>query len=328
MKVPVTLQIALAPSDYAHAQYMLPHHVRVWGSQVDEILLTIDFHRSPGRFSDRWAEGARNIQPLAESIEGARVVRVDYDQGAMKRVSAAFFGGRRVPLKDFRGGPYYSYFFGLVAARHDYVLHSDSDMFFGGGSQTWLAEAIAQMESEPNLFLTAPLSGPPRPDGRLLYLQATPDPKTPNVHTFAEMSSRVFLMQRSRFHSTIGALVPRRPPSLKTAAIAILDGHAPRDLPEHLFTAEMRTRGLFRRDFLGAAPGMWSLHPPYRCADFYAKLPELIRRVETSDVPAAQRGDHDLNDSMVDWSLPRAALRQNRIWHRMFARCRRALSKQ
>ena len=58
--------------------------------------------------------------------------------------------------------------------------------------------------------------------------------------------------------------------------------------------------------------------PAVSCADFYAKLPELVRRVVTGDIPAAQRGDHDLNASMVDWSEATAALRQNRWWKRLF----------
>jgi hypothetical protein len=47
-------------------------------------------------------------------------------------------------------------------------------------------------------------------------------------------------------------------------------------------------------------------------------LPELVRRVEAGDIPAAQRGDHDLNASLVDWSEATTALRQNRWWKRLF----------
>jgi hypothetical protein len=82
----------------------------------------------------------------------------------------------------------------------------------------------------------------------------------------------------------------------------------------------MRERGLVRRDFLGSAPGMWSLHPPYRCADFYAKLPDVIARVEDGNIPDAQRGDHDINGSMVDWSEAVALLAKNRWWRRIMAR--------
>ena len=317
---PVTLQISLAPSDYRHACVLLPHQVRAWRGQVDEVLLTVDFHRSRGRFSARWEEGKDKIVPLAESIAGARVAIVDHGDAVMRRVSEAFFGGRRVPAKDFRGGPYYAYFFGLTEARHDYVLHADSDMFFGGGSATWLQEAVGYLEIHPDVLLAAPLPGPPAPDGRVLSPRATPETDAPHAYRFDTMTTRLFLLDRRRFRSTIGALQPRRPPALRDTIKALVEGNPPEDLPEHLFTAAMRTHGLVRREFLGAEPGMWSLHPPYRCADFYAKLPELVRRVETGDIPAAQRGDHDLNASMVDWSEALDRLAENRWWRRLLRR--------
>ncbi|HTZ20336.1 MAG TPA: hypothetical protein VMC06_05595 [Opitutaceae bacterium] len=316
--LPVTLQISLAPSDYRHACALLPHQVRTWRGQVAEVLLTVDFHRSSGRFSARWEEGKDQIVPLAESIAGARVEIVDRGDAAMRRVAGEFFGGRRVPAKDFRGGPYYAYFFGLTQARHDYVLHADSDMFFGGGSATWLQEAVGYLETHPDVLLAAPLPGPPAADGSVRSPRATPETEAPHAYRFDTMTTRLFLLDRRRFHSTIGALLPRRPPALRNTIKALVEGNPPEDLPEHLFTAAMRTHGLVRREFLGAGPGMWSLHPPYRCADFYAKLPDLVRQVETGDIPAAQRGDHDMNASMVDWSEATAALRQNRWWKRLF----------
>lgn len=320
----VTLQISLAPSDYRHAAHLLPHQIRAWSDQVSEILLTVDLHRSSGRFSERWQEGREKIVPLAESIAGARVVPVDYSDAARTRVSNEFFAGRKVPEKDFRGGPYYAYFFGLVEAGHDRVLHVDSDMFFGGGSRTWVRECVTHMEGNPEVLLAAPLSGPPRADGRLLTLPGRPDPGEPHAFRFDVMTSRLFLIDRRRFRERIGALRPRRPQRLKNVLIALLEGNPPADLPEHLFTAAMRERGLIRREFLGRPPGMWSLHPPYRCADFYRKLPELVRRIEAGDVPENQRGNHDLDESMVDWSEARAALRHNRLWRRLLARWRLA----
>ena len=67
---PVTLQLSLAPSDHRLAQHILPHQIRTWRGQVAEILITIDLHRSAGRFADGWTEGRDNILALAHSIEG------------------------------------------------------------------------------------------------------------------------------------------------------------------------------------------------------------------------------------------------------------------
>lgn len=314
---PVTLQISLSPSDYRHAQLLLPHQLRAWQGQVTEVLLTVDFHRSSGRFSARWEEGKDKIVPLAQSIPRGRVVTVDYSRIAMAKTSAEFFGGRPIPAKDFRGGPYYSYFFALAEAKNRYVLHVDADMFFGGGNQSWIDEAIAHMSNHPEVLFAAPLSGPPAADGRLHSQQATVEPGESHAFRFDTMSTRLFLLDRVRFRSTIGALQPRPPPAWRSIIKALVEGNPPHDLPENLFTDAMRAGGLVRREFLGRTPGMWSLHPPYRCTEFYRRLSEIIRQVETGVIPAAQRGDHDINDSLIDWSEATAALKHDRWWKRL-----------
>jgi hypothetical protein len=318
--VPVTLQISLAPSDYQHARELLPHQLRVWRGQVAETLLTLDFHRSSGRFSARWEEGKDHIGPLAQAQSGARVVTVDYSAAAIARVAGEFFGGQSVPVKDFRGGPYYSYFFGLAEARHEHVLHIDSDMFFGGSSSTWLAEAVAHMKANPEVLFAAPLPGPPTGGRQLRSQVATPESHTSHAFRFDTMSTRLFLLDRRRFRSAIGALQPRRP-GWREVIKALVEGNPPQDLPEHLFTQAMRAHSLQRREFLGAEPGMWSLHPPYRCADFYTKLPALIACIEAGDLPDAQLGCHDINDSLVDWSEARTLIAKNRWWRRLLSRC-------
>ena len=315
-----TLQISLAPSDYAHAQHLLKHQVDTWRESFSELLVTIDYHKSKGRFSARWEEGRQKIGPLAQSLPGVRVVDVDYSAEAEAKISTEFFNGKPVPRKDFRGGPYYSYFFGLAAASHDLIFHVDSDIFFGGGSKSWFPEAKQLFESDPDVLVCAPLPGPPRPDGRILTLQSASYKGRPGMHVFPQMSTRLFLMSRSRFQKRIGGLTPTPPPALRARIKAIVERNPPQDLPEHLFSAEMVRHGMSRVDFLGSGPGMWSLHPPYRSADFYQRLPELIRRVETGDVPDLQRGDHDFNSSMVDWSEPIQALRNNRWWKRLLKR--------
>ena len=315
-----TLQINLSPSDWRHARYLLPHQVRTWRGQVAEILLTIDLHRSAGRFAAGWETGRDAIMELARSIAGARIETIDYGEAARARVASEYFGGRPVPAKDFRGGPYYAYFFGLNAASHELVLHTDADILFGGASQTWISEAMAHMADNPRILVSAPLPGPPAADGRLRQLSSEPQAGIPHAHRLEAMSTRIFFLDRARFRSAVGALVARPPPSMRHRIKAFIEGNPPADLPEHLFTREMRARGLVRYDFLGAAPGMWTLHPPYRCADFYEKLPSLVARVEAGDVPDAQRGDHDINSSLVDWSEATAAIARNRWWRRLMSR--------
>src|SRR5204863_234224 len=70
--------------------------------------------------------------------------------------------------------------------------------------------------------------------------------------------------------------------------------------------------GLGRIDFLGASPGMWAIHPPYRSPTFYERLPALVAEIECGDVPDAQRGYHEAEGCLVDWSDVRPSPR-NRL---------------
>ncbi|MCF3648682.1 hypothetical protein [Synoicihabitans lomoniglobus] len=317
----VTLQISLAPSDFRHARYLLPHQISTWRGQVDEILLTIDLHRSAGRFAIDWEVGRDRILELAHSIADARIVTVDYEESAEQKVAETFLGGKTpVPRKDFRGGPYYAYLFGLSEARHDHVLHLDSDLLFGGHSPHWMKEALADQAADERVLISAPLPGPPAPDGALHSQVTSPVPNRPNTHDFDFMSTRLFMLSKTRFRDTIRALEPRRPPVWRDSIKAMVEGNPAEDLPEHLFTSAMRKHGLVRREFLGTGKGMWHLHPPYRCRDFYDKLPDLIARCKSGDIPYDQRGDHDINDSLVDWTEARTALAHNRWWRRLAKR--------
>jgi hypothetical protein len=318
--LPVTLQISLAPGDHRIAAELLAHQVNFWRPCVDEILLTIDTRRSRGRFGADWKNGRRRILEIAGKISGARVLEVDYSREARHLVADEFFAGARVPAKDCRGGPFYAYFFGLHSARNDFVLHTDSDMFFGGTSAAWLKTALTLYAAQPDLLFTAPLPGPPAPDGKLKQLSA------PREHfggvdgyRFAEMSTRLFLFSRARFRERITALKPR-PPEQRARIIALLDGNPAEELPEKLFSEAMSAQGLKRFDFAGPPPGCWSLHPPYRSEDFFQKLPELISRIEKSDLPAVQLGDHDFNESLVDWSEAITRMARRRWWHRLIDR--------
>jgi len=316
----VTLQINLAPSDWLHARYILPHQLRQFAQQVDEILLTLDLHRSYGRFSEGWQERLPKIKLLinecCDKYPHAHLKEVDYTPEVVAGVSAMFFGGNLIPPKDFRGGPFYSYFFGLYSAKHNYIFHLDSDLLFGGGSPTWIAEAIDLLTQRSDLLVCSPLPGPPTSDGHLRSQVAELELHYSPAFRFSSLSSRLFLLDRIRFTSLVQKL------SLRYAPIwgiikALIEGNYPYNLPEEIFTEAMVNHSLHRVEFLGKKPGMWSLHPPYRSKNFYDSLPELIQRVELGDIPEDQRGVHDVNDSLVDWSSAREELRQNRWWKRI-----------
>jgi len=178
------------------------------------------------------------------------------------------------------------------------------------------------MAGHPEVLFAAPYPGPPRDDGKLIQPDAAPEADAAHAFRFSNMSTRLFLVSRARWRERLGPLRARRPRTLRASLAAWLNRNPRWDLPENLLSDAMQQRRLVRREFLGASPGMWSLHPPYRCRDFYEKLPELVRRIESGDIPAEQRGDHDVNASLVDWSEAQTRLRHDRWWRRVPARLR------
>jgi hypothetical protein len=307
---PVTLQINLAPTDLPTAVHTVPHQLRQWGHQVDEVLFVVDLHRSRGKFAEGWEERLPGLRHLIEDCCGghphARSVDVDYSPVAKTAVERYFFSGATMPAKDYRGAPFYAYFFALLAASHDYVLHFDSDMLFGGGSQTWIEEALQILEHRPDVLACNPLPGPPTTDGTLRSQALPREPGESPAFRSPALSTRLFILDRQRIRDL---RIER--PTAREAFGARIDGNPPFLPAEGVVSRAMARSGLGRIDFLGASPGMWGLHPPYRSPTFYERLPALVAEIERGDVPDAQRGRHEVEDCLVDWSDVRPSARRS-----------------
>lgn len=305
---PVTLQINMAPTDAPHVDDILPHELRQLGRQVDEILLVIDLTKGPLVDPAVWANGEialrKAIARCAEDYPHLRTIDVDTSPEVSQQVADEFFGGAEIPGKDWRGAPIYPYFFGLWASRNNYVFHMDSDMLYGGGSQTWIAEAVELLQARPDVLVCSPLPGPPTADGQLVSQTLPREPHSSLAFRANQVSTRVMMIDRARFRQTVGALRVI-PPSRRMVWLARVDGYTPSECAEILCTYGLVGAGMSRIDFLGSEPGMWSVHPPYRSPLFYRELPNLVRRIEAGDVPDLQRGQHDVHDAMVDWSTAR-----------------------
>jgi hypothetical protein len=251
------------------------------------------------------------------------VEQVGYDAKTIERVSRWLSLRRPIPVKDCFGKAVYPYFFGVWAARHRYVLHLDSDMMFGGGSMTWIAEAKGVL-AHPAVFTCSPLPGPPvrtpwprhvaiRHAGsrrrRALSRNGAPfaaEGVEGPAFAFARFSTRTFMLDRSILNGAHGGVLLSRPrPRLLLGAASkrVLVRGNPLCAPAEVSLARtMAQRGLVRVDFLGSRPGIWSLHVPARSEEFYRALPEIIRRIEADDIPARQLGDYDLIPSLGDWT--------------------------
>lgn len=341
MQVRSALQINLHPLDVRHAVHTLPHQLDVWGDQVDRIVFTVDTRQSKsGRYSGQAYEESRGrlfalLEAIALKSPKAEISEVDYSPAALKAVRQRYFSTSSVyPEKAFDGGPFHAYFHGLLKADADYVVHMDSDMLFGGGSQVWLDEAIGWLKTTPDALFAGPLPGPPRADGTLADLHdgfpglsgirppARLDAAYP-AYRFHTVSTRIFVLDQNRFAASIGALDLVRP-NLKRRIRARVFRQSPLTMPaEEIISAAMLRKGLSRIDFLGSGAGLYSLHPPYRTETFYRELPHLIARIVAGTIPDAQRGEYDVNSSMFDWT---EALRQKTVRRRLVRAARTLLS--
>lgn len=327
---PVTLNVTLTPGDWRHAQHVLPHQLRQWAGQVDEVQLVLnDPSTAPGGPPADASRRRRIEEVLDEASEGrahVHVREVDYSTAARAQAADRFYGGRPIPLQNHDGGPFYSYWYGWCTARHDLVLHADSDILFGGGSQTWVAEAQTLLGERPDVLAVSPLPGPPTRDGELPPAiraqharwggEPVREPHSSLAYRFHGVSTRLWLFDRVDLVRRLGP-IPLERPRLRSRARARLEGNPPYQLPEQVLTGLMNRRGLRRVDLLGSDPGMWSLHPALRSEQFYDALPGLVARVESGQVPEAQRGDYDVNDSLVDWTSARAAKARSVGWRRV-----------
>lgn len=310
----VSLQINLAPGDYPHVRHILPHQLKVLAGQVDEVILTVDTRPGKGRFSEGWNKYAvllneylhNEIRPLFP----VKIIPVDYADDVRTNIARHFFGTRHIPEKDFRGGPFYGYFFGLFSATHNLVFHLDSDMFLGGGSKNWIQEACTFFKNDASCLIVSPLPGPPQPNGKLID-QSIINKLNSHTYQLDGMSTRVFMINKTLFEDHKLALDK---PGPRNQVKALVQGNPNADLPEHLILAFMKKHQLKRIDFLGTGTGIWSLHPPYRTAAFYENLPALVKRIETNDLPVAQQGFYDIIDEVCDWTEAREKIAANRWW--------------
>jgi len=266
--------------------------------------------------------------------DNVRTIDVDYSQSASARVSAEFFGGAPIPTKDCFGAPFYAYLHGIHAASNSLVLHLDADMLFGGGSQSWLEEAIATSKRRANVLVTGPLPGPPTADGRIPAAIAERHRRTQrygsapmvpgdldHAYAFSHMTTRVFLLDRDRFSSDVTSL--RRMRLLRPTYPRGL-GHPPFFPLETVVSRAMHEHDLLRLNMLGTDAGMWFVHPPARRPGIESELPALIERVERGAVPEGQRGDDQVNGSMTGWVCEAAPGADPPPWRRIGRRVMRS----
>lgn len=307
----ITLQISLAPSDYSHAIHLLPHQIKVFEEQVDEILLTYDTHKSKGHFSTNWelnyAKMWDFLVDFSKKNTKIKLVKIDYSPAKNKELAQKYFKRIKIPAKDWRGGPFYTYFFGINESKNPYVFHIDSDLFFGGLSKSWFKEALKLYHDDAQILFINPLAGPPKADGELVGQTYFKYHNLKYFFAFESMSTRLFLVNKERLEGI--NLNKIRATNIIQYLKAIYRGNPPFKLPEDILSAKLKSYRMLRVDFKGSDPGLWSLHPPYRTPEFYKSLPEIIKRIEHNDLPESQNGYYDIVDEFVDWTNAKSKLK-------------------
>lgn len=285
----VSLQISLTPVDIPHAALILPHQLRIWAPQCAEVLLVWDLDAGPRYARDEayrrsWDLCSGIVDELSQALKrewpGLRVLKSSFGPNARQALSTRFFvpGTPALPAKDFRGGPFAAYFFALTATAHDYVLHFDSDMMFGGRGPNWVESAMKVLADDSSLLCVSPPGGPP----------PHADSHTPLFTT------RSFLLDRRRLEQALTLRV-REPLFDLPEACAPTFG----ELPEHLLSDLMRARELKRQNFAGS-PGIWSLHPPVPPTPvFLPALPQLLQALSDHTLPEVQGSDYNLREATL-----------------------------
>jgi hypothetical protein len=303
----VTLQINLSPLDFPRVLHLLPHQLRTLANQCSELLIIVDLKKSKCKKSsgESWD---RNIQPVmdflyqlkAKHFPGLRIEMVDYSEHTRKLMSKTIMKHGIIPDKDYSGGPFYSYYFGIYTAKNDYVLHTDADMMFGGGYQNWVTEAIEILERDATIFSCSPIAGPPllsqdqlpsfyrkkfNPTGKYYFLRS---------YLYNHFSTRTFLINKKSIYKKISVQLPNFDHFIK----ALLRGASPYRYPEGTISEMIKRQKLYRLDFYGYNPGLWCLHPngDSKLNEF---LPEVLSLIESNQFPDSQRGLCDVHNNLL-----------------------------
>jgi len=311
MKFPVSLQINVAPVDMAFLAPIMAHQLSIFGNLCEEIVVTVETKKSENSrwSSSDWDTNLTSLLLLLEEMQVSYphllISKIDYSSATHKKASDFFMeSSELLPWKDFRGGPYYSYYYGVFSCSQKYVLHMDSDMLYCGSAEAWLREALAMMEEDKEVLLCSPLVGPPVRKGEEVpiahkkrYNPIGNYQSRDFYYKYKDISTRIYLIEKERLH---GFAITTRP-NLDQWIKAIWRGLPCYHTPERSLSVAMQKRNLFRLDFLGEDGGFWSYHPPAKKSEnFLNMLPHVISEIERGFFTEAQRGRQQFTTSLLE----------------------------
>ncbi len=286
---PVTLQISLSPLDMTHAALIVPHQLRHFAEQCQQVLLVWDM--DPGlryqqaSFRLRWDQGLSFIemfnQALLNEFPQLEIRQLPADNPDVEAAVRPYIDGlEAIPAKDFRGGPFLSYLYAMAIASYDHVLHLDSDMIFVGQSQGWVQNAVQALQAEPTLFCISPPGGPQR------------QVKSERNSFF---TTRHFLSDRRRWRGQVQIQYRQEDPT----NTVICPPYA--EVLENTLSQWMQQQGLFRLEHAGPDVSFCSLHPPVPPEhNFITHLPDLLNALTQGWMPECQYGHYNLQTQTLE----------------------------
>jgi len=302
----ITLQISTAPTDNRLLKSIIHHQIKVFEEQVSEILITGDIRPGKGRFqfNNKAIQEFRNIlESFTDLSPKVKVLFVDYSPKIRKEIAADLWGLSDLPIKDYRGGPFYSYLYGIGIASGSHILHLDSDILLGGEAKSWCAEAMELYESDVRIATILPYSGPPLLEDKIpehYRLRAEPYPDIPKTYTSNSFTTRIFFISKKRLRLILNQIELKKPDLLRSM-LGLWYQNPLVLAPEQLISSFLDHEDYFRVDYPGSGAPLWTLHPPFRSEEFYNRLEGIIEAVENNEIPPEQRGYHDLNRGFINW---------------------------
>lgn len=304
-KYKISLQINVSAADLKVCNKLLERQITFWYDELDEIVISIESKKSFGKFARDFDKNKNDLVALIDRYIHTylKVSRhfIDYSQERKLFLSDLFFGSQWIPDKDYRGCAFYSYLDGLAACKNKYVIHIDSDMLIGGNPNSWLQDAVDLLNSEAKYLVVNPLPGPPSSDFEIKQKYQKKIGKYKFL--FNKLSTRIFLIDMEKLLPNKLAL-KKVPFSLRNLKWCVKNNYRWGYMAlEDLFADMMQKKLLFRVDTLGEndTNTAFTLHPLVKPDHYIKAIPDLLKKIDTDDIPDSQRGYYNINDDFFDF---------------------------
>ena len=300
----VSAVIKVCALDAPYLAVTVPHMLAQAKYPFAEKLIIADPRSTfTGKYATRTNVDLGSYRSVLAELEARRVVdRVIWASETSADVEAIlgtyFMGGvRKRWSHDRTGAPVYSALLGLELARNHHVLLLDADMLFHSRGPSWVADGVARLKANPEVWFVMSHAGPPpAPMGTRDSLgprnaRGTWHPDAA-AWCFRHVTSRYFLVDRRRLRGRVPI---------------VTEGNELEPL-ETCFSAALQRFGALRINL--AVEGNWDLHVHDHGPPFPAWADRIATLVERGVVPRQQLGDYDLKLRQGMHRIPWRALLQ------------------